>query len=211
MKKIAYVGIDYHENSLSLAVRLHGATKIHETVRLRNEAKVIRTYLKKLSEQFDIRACYEVSSSRYYFQRKMESWGYSCEVIAPSSLPKKRGDRRKSDFRGARNLAHNYANGTLSIVHLPTETEESVRTLVRCRMAFKQAENGKHQINSLLLAQGLRWPRSKWTFQHLKWLWELNMPNEYLQLVLDEHLAHLDYLQTRMNYLEQRIEQVAAS
>jgi transposase len=169
-------------------------------------------YLKKLSEKFTIRACYEASCSGYYFQRKMKSWGYHCEVIAPSSLPKKRGDRRKNDFRDALNLAQNYANGTLSIVHPPTEEQESVRSLVRCRSAIKETEKrAKHQINSLLLSQGLRWPRSKWTLQHRKWLWELQMPNEYLQMVLDEHLSHLDYLQTRIKFLEQQIEKIANS
>ena len=212
MKKIAYVGIDYHQNSLTIAVRLEGTKKIHETVRIRNEDKIIKMYLKKLSETFTIQACYEASCSGYYFQRKMKSWGYHCEVIAPSSLPKKRGDRRKNDFRDARNLAHNYANGTLSIVHLPTKVEESVRSLVRCRMAFKGTEKrAKQHINSLLLSQGLRWRRSKWTLQHRKWLWELKMPNEYLQQVLDEHLAHLDYVQTRMKSLDQQIEQIAES
>jgi transposase len=212
MKKIAYVGIDYHQNTLTIAVRVQDKKKIHETVRLRNADKVIRKYMKKLSEKFTIRACYEASCSGYYFQRKMKSWRYHCEVIAPCSLPKKRGDRRKNDFRDAINLAHNYANGTLSIVHLPTEQEESVRSLIRCRMAFKETEKrAKHQINSLLLTQGLRWPRSKWTFQHRKWLWELKMPNEYLQMILDEHLAHLDYLQTRIKYLDQQIEQIAES
>jgi transposase len=212
MKKIAYVGIDYHQNSLTIAVRVKGNKKIHETVRIRNKDKIVRMYLKKLSEKFTIRACYEASCSGYYFQRKMKSWGYHCEVIAPSSLPKKRGDRRKNDFRDALNLAQNYANGTLSIVHLPTEEEESVRSLIRCRSAFKGTEKrAKHQINSLLLSQGLSWPRSKWTFQHRKWLWELKMPNEYLQQVLDEHLAHLDYLQTRIKYLDQQIEQIAES
>ncbi len=212
MKKIAYVGIDYHQNTLSIAVRVQGKKKIDETIRLRNEDKIIRKYMKKLSEKFTIRACYEASCSGYYFQRKMKSWGYHCEVIAPSSIPKKRGDRRKNDFRDALNLAQNYANGTLSIVHLPTEEEESARSLVRCRSALKKTEKGaKHQINSLLLAQGLRWPRSNWTFQHRKWLWELKMPNEYLQLVLDEHLAHLDYLQTRIKYLDEQIEQLAES
>ncbi len=212
MKKIAYVGIDYHQNSLTIAVRVQDKKKIDETVRIRNEDKIIRKYMKKLSERFAIRACYEASCSGYYFQRKMKSWGYDCEIIAPSSLPKKRGDRRKNDFRDAQNLAQNYANGTLSIVHLPTEEEESIRSLIRCRSAFKETEKkAKHQINSLLLSQGLRWPRSKWTFQHRKWLWELRMPNEYLQQVLDEHLAHLDYLQTRIKYLDQQIEQVAES
>jgi transposase len=212
MKKIAYVGIDYHENSLSIAVRIQDKNEIHKTVRLKNQDKIIRKYMKKLSEDFDIKACYEASSSGYYFQRKMQSWGYSCEVIAPSSLPKKRGDRRKNDFRDALNLAQNYANGTLSIVHLPTEEEESVRCLVRCRIALKEAEKrAKHQINSLLQSQGLRWSRSKWTFQHRKWLWELKMPNEYLQMVLDEYLEHMDYLQSRIQYLEFQIEQVAES
>jgi len=212
MKKIAYVGIDYHQNTLTIAVRVEDENKIHETIRLNNKDKIIGKYLKKLLEEFDIRACYEASCSGYYFQRKMKGWGYDCEVIAPSSLPKKRGDRRKNDFRDAINLAQNYANGTLSIVHLPTEEEESVRSLVRCRSAFKETEKrAKHQINSLLLSQGLRWPRSKWTFQHRKWLWELKMPNENLQMILDEHLSHLDYLQTRIKYLDQQIEQIAES
>jgi transposase len=212
MKKIAYIGIDYHQNSLTIAVRIQGNKKIHETIRLRNEDKTIRKYLKKLSKEFNIRACYEASSSGYVFQRKMNSWGYHCEVIAPSTLPKKRGDRRKNDFRDAINLAQNYANGTLSIVKLPTEEEESLRSLIRCRMAFKENEKrAKHQINSLLLSQGLRWHKTKWTLQHRKWLWELKMPNEYLQIVLDEHLAHLDYLQTRVKYFDQQIEQVAES
>ena len=212
MENIAYVGIDYHLNSVSIAVMPEGKKKPEETIRLKNDDKVIRKYMKKLSEKFSIRACYEASSSGYCFQRKMESWGYTCEVIAPSSLPKKRGDRRKNDFRDAFNLAQNYANGTLSIVHLPTEEEESIRGLVRCRAAFKEAEKrAKHQINSLLHSQDLHWPRSKWTCQHRKWLWELKMPNEYLQMVLDEHLAHMDYLQSRIKSLEEQIEQVADS
>ena len=148
MKKIAHVGIDYHENTLTIAVCVKN--KIHDTVRMRNEDKIIRRYLKKLSEEFDIKACYEASCSGFYFQRKMNSWGYQCEVIAPSSLPKKRGDRRKNDFRDAINLAQNYAHGTLSIVHLPTEEKESVRSLVRCRSAFKEAEKKKASTPKLL-------------------------------------------------------------
>ena len=213
MKKIAHVGIDYHKNTLTIAVRVQGKKKIYETVHLKNEDKLIRKYMKNLSKEFDLKTCYEASSSGYSFQRKMDAWGYHCDIIAPSSLPKKRGDRRKNDFRDAQNLAQNYANGTLSIVHLPTEEEESIRALVRCRMAFKETEKrAKHQINSLLLSQGLRWSKkSKWTLQHLRWLWELKMPNEYLQQVLDEYLAHLDYLQTQIKYLTQQIEQVAKS
>ena len=208
MKKIAHLGIDYHENTLTIAVWVR--KKLHESVRIRNKDKLIQMYLKKLSEKFSIRACYEASFSGYYFQRKMKSWGYDCEVIAPSTIPKQRGDRRKNDFRDAVDLAQNYANGTLSIVHPPSEEEESVRGLVRCRSAFKEAEKrAKHQINSLLLSHGLRWSRSKWTLQHRKWLWELKLPNEYLQMVLDEHLAHLDYIQSRVKSFDQQIAKIA--
>jgi transposase len=142
----------------------------------------------------------------------MKSWGYDCEVIAPSTLPKRRGDRRKNDFRDSQSLAMNYANGTLSIVHLPTEKEESVRSFIRCRSTFKETEKrSKQHINSLLLSQGLRWHKTKWTLQHRKWLWALKMPNEYLQAILDEHLSHLDYIQSRVKYFEQQINKIAES
>lgn len=212
MKKIAYVGIDYHQNSLTIAVFIRDNNDIHETIRIKNNDKIIQKYMKKLSEKFNIKACYEASFSGYHFQRKMKSWGYHCEVIAPSSLPKKRGDRRKNDSRDARNLAQNYANGTLSIVHSPTQEEESVRGFIRCRLAFKENEKRtKQHINSFLFSLGLCWPRSKWTFQHRKWLWDLKMPNEYLQTILDEHLAHLDYIQSRIKHFDQQIEKLAES
>lgn len=142
----------------------------------------------------------------------MASWGYHCDVIAPSLIPRKPGNRRKNDFRDARDLAQNYAHGMLSIVHLPSEQEESVRSLVRCRYAFKDtAKRVKQQINSFLLGQDQRWKHSKWTHQHRMWLWNLKMPNSYLQQVLEEHLAHLDYLETRVKHLDEQIEQIATS
>jgi len=212
MKKIAYVGIDYHLNSLSIAVMVEGKRKPHQTVHFKNDDKMLRKYMKKLSEKFEIRACYEACANGYCFQRKMAAWGYHCDVIAPSLIPKRPGNRRKNDFRDARDLAQNYAHGMLSVVHLPTEQEESVRSLVRCRVAFKEcAKRVKQQINSFLLAQGQRWPHSKWTHQHRTWLWELQMPDTYRQHVLDEHLAHLDYLETRITYLDEQIEQIAHS
>ena len=212
MKKIAYVGIDYHVNSLSIAVVLEGEKKIHEMIRLKNNDKVIGKYLKRLSAEFDIRTCYEASTNGYAFQRKMASRGFHCDVIAPSLIPRKAGNRRKNDFRDARDLAQNYAAGMLSIVHPPNEEQEAVRSLVRCRSSFKDTQKRtKSQINSLLLAQGLRWPRSKWTFAHRKWLSELKLSNPYLQHVLEEHLGHLHYLETRLAYIDGQIEEIARS
>ena len=212
MKKIAYVGIDYHTNSLSIAVVIEGQKKIHEMIRLKNEDKVIRKYIKKLSADFEVKSCYEASCNGYAFQRKMRAWGYHCDVIAPSLIPQKAGDRRKNDFRDARDLAQNYAAGMLSIVHPPSEEEESVRNVIRCRTSFKEYEKSiKYRINSLLLAQGFRWPKSNWTFAHRKWLKEIRLSSPYLQQVLEEHLGHLHYIESRLAYLDGQIEEIARS
>lgn len=212
MKKIAYLGVDYHLNHVTIAVIVEGNKKIYDTIHMKNEDKSIKKYLKKLSKDFEIRACYEASSCGYVFQRKMNSWGYECDIIAPSLIPKKRGERRKNDFRDARNLARLYANGLLSVVHPPSEEEESVRALLRCRMAFKEAQKkAKHQINALLLAHDYRWSNTKWTHQHRKWLSGLRLPNEHLQQVLEEHLGHLEYLSSRVQYLDEQIKQIAQS
>ena len=212
MKKIAYVGIDYHMNSLTIAVMIEGEKEIHQTIRLANKDKLILKFLKKLSRDYELKSCYEASSSGYAFQRKMKTWGYDCDVIAPSLIPRKAGNRRKNDFRDALDLVQNYAAGMLSIVHPPSEKEESVRSLIRCRMAFKDSiRKVKMQINSLLLSQGIRWEHGKWTVAHRTWLSGLKLQNETLQLVFQEHLGHLNYLEVRVKALDQSIQEIAHS
>lgn len=211
--KIAYVGVDYHLNSLSTGVMVEGEREILETMQLPNDDKLILRYFKKLSEKYTVRICYEASGSGYAFQRKVNSWGYHCDVIAPSLIPKKRGNRRKNDFRDARELAQYYAKGLLTVVHPPNEQEESLRSLIRCRMAFKKSEKTvKHQINSLLLGQDVRWGQgSKWTLRHRQWLATVRFSTVYLQEALDEYLAHFAYLEASIARLDERIRQIADS
>jgi len=212
MKKIAYVGIDYHMNVVAIAVIIEGEKEFYDTIRLKNTDTLIAKYMQKLSHQFTINACYEASSSGYCFQRKMRAWGYHCDVIAPSLVPKKPGSRRKNDFRDARELAQHYANGLLTIVHPPSEQDEALRALIRCRQSLKEAEKrAKNQINSLLLSQGLHWQKSKWTLRHRQWLATLHLPHTYLQQVLDEHRALLHYLEARVQHFDRQIEALAQS
>lgn len=212
MKKIAFVGVDYHLNSLSIAVLPEGDKDFYQTIHLKNDDRLLAKYLKKVSKNFELRVCYEACSSGYDFQRKLNNWGYHCDIIAPSLIPKKSGDRRKNDFRDCRNLAQLYAGDMLTVVHPPTEEQEAVRSLIRCRLAFKEDEKRtKHRINSFLLTQGYHWQKSTWTKQHQWWLSKLEMPSEYLQKVLDEHLGHLEYLESRIQHLDEQIEQIAGS
>jgi len=212
MKTIAYLGIDYHLHSLTIAMMEEGKHKIKDVIRIKNDDKVILKYMKKLVKNYEIRSCYEASSSGYYFQRKMNEWGYHCDVIAPSLVPKKPGERRKNDFRDARDLVRNYASGLLTVVHPPSEEEESVRSLIRCRLALKETlKKAKQQINGLLLTQGIHWAGTKWTLKHKRWLLQLQLSHEASQKVLLEHIGHLEYLESRIKYLDKEIEQIAAT
>lgn len=210
MKNIAYVGIDYHLKSLTIAVLVEGQNQFHDVITMKNEDKIITKYMKKLAKDYEIKACYEASFSGYSFKRKMESWGYHCDIIAPSLIPKKKGDRRKNDKRDAMELAKLYAGGLLTIVHAPTGYEESVRNLIRCRMSFKESEKRtKNQINSLLLAQGISYGHNKWNNKHRSWLSKVEMSERYLQVTLEEYLGHLSYLETRIKALDEQIEEIA--
>lgn len=212
MKKIAYVGVDYHVKTVTIAVYLDDEKRFLETTRLDNDDKIIARYMKKLSKQFDLRICYEASGSGYVFQRKVKALGFHCDVISPSLVPRKPGERRKNDYRDAKRLAEHYAHGLLTVVHPPTVEEESVRSLVRCRFAFKDSiKRVKQQINSLLLGQNHFWKRSKWTHHHRTWLRKLELVTPYQQLVLQEYLSQLDYLESRLQYLNVQIEQIAQS
>ena len=211
MKRIAYLGVDYHVKTVAITVYINDEG-FYETVRFKNSDKTITKYLKKLSEQFEIRLCYEASSSGYIFQRKMEKLGYPCDVIAPSLIPRKPGDKRKNDHRDSKKLAENYAKGLLTVVHPPTEFEESIRSLVRCHLAMKNSEKRiKNQINAYLLSQGHRWPKSKWTLGHYNWLSNLELRDQYSQMVLEEYMGHLEYITARVQALKQEIKKIAAS
>lgn len=210
MKKIAYVGIDYHLKSLTIAVFIEGETEFYNVMKIPNIDKIISKHMKKLSKEFEIKACYEASFSGYSFQRKMTSWGYHCDVIAPSLIPRKKGDRRKNDGRDARTLAKSYASGDLAIVHVPNENEESVRHLIRCRLSFKDFEKRtKNQINSLLHTQGIHWPNKKWNKRHFAWLSKLQISQKHLQTILEEQLGLLSYIQSRLQSLDKQIEEIA--
>ena len=136
-KTLAYVGVDYHAKNVMISVYLSQEKRFLETIRLTNNDTQIIKFMQKLFKQYELKICYEASGSGYVFQRKMRAQGWHCDVIAPSLVPKKTGDRRKNDYRDARRLAEHYANNLLTVVHPPTQEQESVRTLIRCRFTFK--------------------------------------------------------------------------
>lgn len=209
MSKIAYVGIDYHQSFLAVVVLPEDEAQPTDKAKLENNPKKIKKFMSKLSQRFDIQTCYEASSSGYVFYRQMRDWGYPCQVVAPSRIPKKPGDRVKTDFKDAENLAYQFRNGSLSFVHVPSEEEEAVRALVRCRRALKEdSKRAKLRIFALLKTQGLHYPRTSGTLKHTKWLDSLELPR-CVDRVFTEYRTHLEYLNIRIADLDQEIQRIS--
>ena len=148
-------------------------------------------------------------------QRCLEHDGFHCEVIAPSLIPKKPGDRRKTDRLDAIHLARHYRAGNLTPVTVPSKEQEEIRQLVRSRLAVQShITRLKHRIVRVLATHGHRFTegKSNWTQKHRNWLRKLNRELEGpLQTVLAHHLEHLEYLEGQRNSLEAEIDHFAKS
>ena len=133
MASIAYAGLDVHQETIRVAVLPEGSDTFVEESTIQNRYETVRKCFTRLSRHYELRCCYEASGAGYVLHRWLVELGVSCSVIAPSKMPKRPGDRNKTDRRDACNLARWFRAGDLTEVHSPTQEEESVRSLVRCR------------------------------------------------------------------------------
>jgi transposase len=210
-----YLGLDVHKESITVAVLPAGAPAPTRVEKHSSDLVRLRRFFDRLSHEGELRACYEASGAGYVLQRAMREWGYACEVIAPSLIPTKPGVQRKHDKHDAAQLARLYRAGELTTVRIPSESEERVRDIVRCRETF-QRELGKsrHYILKFLARRGFIYrDGTNWSKPHVAWLRRLASADSPLaledQLVFGEYLALFDYKLQRRDELDQRIEALA--
>ncbi len=152
---IIYLGMDVHKESISIAVLPEGAKSPTRLDKLPNDLPKLKKWLERVSRDGEIRADYEASGAGYVIHRAMKEWGYECEVIAPSLIPKRPGVQRKHSKRDAADLARFYRAGELTTVRIPSESDERVRDVVRCRERFqKEILKSRHYIFKLLARRG---------------------------------------------------------
>ncbi|MCI0433657.1 MAG: transposase, partial [Gemmatimonadetes bacterium] len=196
---ILYLGMDVHKESVTIAVLPGQAASVTRVERLPNDFVKLRRFLDRLAESAEICACYEASGAGYVLQRAMCEWGYECEVIAPSLIPTRPGSQRKHDKYDAAQLARLYRAGELTPVRIPSEAEERVRDIVRCRETFqREALKSRHYILKFLARRGFVYrDGTNWTSKHFVWLRHLASCNSPLAredaLVYGEYLALLEY------------------
>jgi transposase len=214
-RSIIYLGMDVHKESITIAVLPQGAKSPTRVDRLPNDLLKLKRFLERIARDGELRACYEASGAGYVLHRAMKEWGYQCDVIAPSLIPGRPGVQRKHDKYDAAELAGLYRAGQLVVIRIPTEAEERVRDVVRCRETFqKEILKSRHYILKFLARRGFVFREgTNWCMPHLKWLQHLTTERSPLEaadrLVFREYHALLLYKLQRRDELDKEIERLA--
>lgn len=209
---ITYVGMDVHKASISVAMVSGGKGKGVVQWELRNEPGEVRRLVRKLRREGggEVVCAYEAGPCGYGLQRELRRQGLSCQVVAPSLIPRRAGDRIKTDRRDARKLAELLRAGLLTEVHPPSEAEEAMRDLCRCRDdARGDLLRARHRLSKMLLRRDLRYAGRAWTEAHRRWLWTLHLEHAAARAVLEDYLLALDQIGARLSELEARLLAVA--
>jgi len=211
-----HVGMDVHKDTVMVAVLPEDADTPTVVKQLPNEERALRRFLARVGEEGELRCCYEASGAGYVLHRAIEEWGHACEVIAPALIPTRPGHRRKHDRFDAVELARQHRAGMLVPIRVPSEAEERVRDLIRCRETFqREILKSRHYILKFLRRRGLVFrDGNNWTQKHLVWIRSL-LGHDHLvhqdRDVLSEYLALLEYKLDRRDDLDRKIEELALS
>ena len=168
---VTYLGLDVHRDTISAAI-LAPDRDGPDVEKIASDEAAVRRLVGRLGDRRRLRACYEAGPTGFELARLLISIGISCDVIAPSLIPKAPGDRVKTDRRDCQRLARLHRAGELVAVHLPTPTQEAVRDLCRTRADMVQDRmRARHRLSKFLLRHGRVWRGgSAWTLAHERWL-----------------------------------------
>ncbi len=206
---ISYIGLDVHKRSISVAVRQDGVL-VHED-QLPNDRGTVARWARRWKRQSgeQLLCAYEAGACGYALQRQLEGLGIECQVVAPSLIPRKPGERVKTDRRDARKLAEYLQSGLLTPIHPPTPAQEAARDLCRAREDVKQDRmRCRHRLAKFLLRGGRTYTpgRKHWTEAHRLWLTKQLFDEPAAQTVFDDYRLAVVQLDARIEALDRQIE-----
>lgn len=209
MSKVIFVGLDVHADTIAVAVAEQGGEVRSHGV-IPNRLESIRRLLGKLGPVNRLKACYEAGPTGYALYWQLTQLGVACEVIAPSLVPTKAGDRVKTDRRDAEKLARCHRAGELTSVWIPDAAHEALRDLVRAREAARKDQlKARHRLSKFLLRHGRRPEGLKaWTKQYLEWVrTHVRFDQPALEAALSDYLEEVAHVAARIVKLEKAIDE----
>lgn len=213
---ITTVGLDVHRKSIAVCV-LKPYVAEPWSSQIANQPARIRKLVERLKAEAPgpIRCCYEAGPGGYALQRDLRSQGIECVVIAPSLTPIRPGDHVKTDHRDARKLAELFRAGLLTEVRAPSEDEEAVRDLCRCRDdARVDLTRARHRLNQFLLRHGRAFgdgQQKAWSQRHRTWLGSLEFERPVERIVFEDYLLNVEQREARRLALDLELETIADS
>ena len=206
---IKYVGLDVHKSTIAVAIAQAGSTEVRYFGEIPNTPEQIAKTLRKIGGSgSELSVCYEAGPCGYEVYRQLSNLGIDCMVVAPSMIPRKAGDRVKTDRRDSQMLARLHRAGELTSVWVPSAEQEALRDLVRGRADFVLLQTqARQRLNAFLLRHGKRFDgKCKWTQAHFRWLETIKCGFPSQQIVLQEYIDTVLHMQKRIKALDKQIE-----
>jgi len=210
--KVTHLGLDVHKDSIAVAVLRPGELEPDQRV-IANTPDALRKLIRRVADRSSLVACYEAGPTGYGTQRLLASLNVECDVIAPSLVPKRSGDRVKTDRLDARNLARLHRAGELTPIRVPSAEEEALRDLVRLREDLKDDRRRmQHRIKSFLLRHDRRCPdhRRGWSRRYRLWVTAQRFDDPNTQLAFDHLLAALNTRTVQLDDIDRQLAEAAA-
>jgi transposase len=214
-KSKVFVGLDTSKLKISVALAEDGRQgEVRFLGDIDNTSEAVRRLVIKLSGKYrQVLFCYEAGPTGYGLQRQITTLGHECAVIAPSLIPRRPGERVKTNRRDALTLARLHRAGELAAIWVPDPGHEAVRELVRAREAAMADLREKRQhLQSFLLRHGRIYSgRKPWTQAHARWLSNLTFEHPAQYLVLREYQQAIEDAEARLERLNQQVADVAST
>ncbi|WP_094194408.1 IS110 family transposase [Bradyrhizobium viridifuturi] len=211
----AFVGIDVAKLRNAVAIAEAGREgEVRFFGEVDASAVNTRGIIVRIASRFNrVHFCYEAGPTGYGLYRLIRSLGHECTVVAPSLIPRKPGDRVKTNRRDAVSLARLLRAGELTAVWVPDEGHEAMRDLVRARAAAVEALRvHRQQVSAFMLKHGRTYPRKKgWTMRYLRWLQEQQFDHPAHQIALQEMVEAVRVARERVERLERTIEEFVSA
>jgi len=214
---ITYVGLDAHKNSINVALLLPGSAAANVSEwKIENEPRALKRLVRRIEREAPGEICcaYEAGVCGFALGRTLEAQSKGrlrCLVIAPALIPRKAGDRIKTDRRDAKKLAELLRAGLLTEVHPPSVDDEAVRDLCRCREdAQEDLMRARHRLSKWLLRRGFFYDGRNWSRAHRAWLGSLEVDNDADRATVNDYLRAIDQIEERLADLINAISNQAA-
>ena len=205
---ITYIGLDVHKETIAVALAEAGKrSEVREYGKIANTPAAVEALVARLARNGrELRFCYEAGPCGYGIHRQLSASEHACIVVAPSLIPRKPGERIKTDRRDAINLAKLHRAGELTPLWVPDRAHEAIRDLVRARQtAVRTLRQARQQLSGFLLRHGHHYNRPAWTLMHRRWLAGLRFEHAVHHIVLEDGISAIEAATARRDRLEEHI------